>query len=287
MKLTYSTWGMPMVPIAEALACAARLGYDGVEIAVTKSRDFSTELSKLDAAERRRIRALLDQYALELPAIAGHANLLAQDADEHAANLARLKATVDLCLDLAGPDGVPAMNTTAGGRKDQRAWPSTRQALVDRLGDLVAYADGRGVTVAIEPHVSTLLDTPDKAVWLLDQIDSPRLKLCFDHSHFDVQEGIPIEESVRLLAPHSIFTHVKEQQGIYPDHRFMIPGEGTYDYEKYLTLMAAAGYTGHIAIEVSFFVQDRPDYDPFAAAELSYHRLAQAFLASGIRREGA
>ena len=54
MRLTYSTWGMPMVPIADALAGIALLGYDGVEIAVTKSRDFSTELSKLDAAERRR-----------------------------------------------------------------------------------------------------------------------------------------------------------------------------------------------------------------------------------------
>ena len=284
MKLSYSTWGMPMLPIDVALAHIARLGYDGVEIAVTKARDYSTELSKLDAPERRRIRTLLDQHGLDLPAIAGHTTLLAADAAEHTANMARLKATVDLCVDLAGADGPPAMNTTAGGAEGQVQWDEVNDLLYRRVAELVAHGEQRGVIVAIEPHVSTLLDTPQKALWLLDQVRSPWLKLCFDHSHFDVQEGIPIEESVRLLAPHSVFTHVKEQQGIYPNHRFMIPGEGPYDYENYLRLMDAAGYTGHIAVEVSFHVQDRPDYDPFAAAELSYRRLARAFAESGVRR---
>jgi hypothetical protein len=48
--------------------------------------------------------------------------------------------------------------------------------------------------------------------------------------------------------------------------------------------MDAAGYTGHIAVEVSFHVQDRPDYDPFAHAELAYRRLARAFEAAGVKR---
>ena len=85
------------------------------------------------------------------------------------------------------------------------------------------------------------------------------------------------------MAPHAVFTHVKEQRGIYPDHRFMTLGEGPYDYEKCLRLMDAAGYSGRVAVEVSFHVQDRPDYNPFAAAELAYQRLARSFDESGIR----
>ena len=282
MKLTYSTWGMPMLSADDALACIHRLGYDGVELTVTNARPFSTELSTLHAAERKRIRKLLDDYALELPAIAGHTDMMSSDPTTHASNLARLKATVDLALDLAGPDGVPAVNTTSGGARIE--WDNLKDVFVDRLGGLVAYGEQRGVTIAIEPHVSSMLDTPGKALWLLQQINSPHLKLAFDISHFEVVEGIPMKESVRLLAPHSAFTHVKDQRGIYPNHEFLIPGEGPFDYVAYLREMQTAGYAGHIGVEVSFMVQDRPDYDPYAAAELSYRTLSRAFEEVGIAR---
>ena len=49
MKLGYSTWGMPTVPIDTALSHLANLGYDGVELTIIPR--FTTELSTLDAAE--------------------------------------------------------------------------------------------------------------------------------------------------------------------------------------------------------------------------------------------
>ena len=99
MKLGFSTWGMPKIPIDTALSHLAALGYDGVEITVIPG--FTTELSTLDRAERRRIAGLLQQHNLDLPAIAGHRSLLATDDDEHQENLSRLKGTVDLAVDLA------------------------------------------------------------------------------------------------------------------------------------------------------------------------------------------
>lgn len=282
MKLTYSTWGMPMLSIDDALAHIHRLGYDGVEITVTDARPFSTELNRLNAAERKRIRQLLDQYGLDLPAIAGHTDLMAPDPDVYARNLGRLRATIDLALEWAGPDGVPAVNTTSGGSKDE--WETGKSLFVNRLGELVAYGQQRGVTIAVEPHVSSMLDRPDRALWLLQQIRSDYLKLCFDISHFEVVEGIPMAESVRLMAPHSVFTHVKDQRGIYPNHEFLVPGEGPFDYVAYLKEMDKVGYQGHIGVEVSFMVQDRPSYDPYWAAELAYRTLSNAFLEAGLRR---
>ncbi|MDE0041995.1 MAG: hypothetical protein OXT74_08165, partial [Candidatus Poribacteria bacterium] len=68
MKIGYSTWGMPTLPVETTLAHLAALGFDGVELTVIPG--FSTELDTLDSAERRRIRKLLDQYGLGLPAVA-------------------------------------------------------------------------------------------------------------------------------------------------------------------------------------------------------------------------
>lgn len=45
MKLGYSTWGMPTVPVDIALAHLAELGFDGVESTVIPG--YSTELCVL------------------------------------------------------------------------------------------------------------------------------------------------------------------------------------------------------------------------------------------------
>ena len=73
-------------------------------------------------------------------------------------------------------------------------------------------------------------------------------------------------------------------EGIAPDFEFLIPGEGTFDYVDYLKQMQAHGYDGFITAEVSFMVQAREDYDPLAAATLSYETLSNAFTEAGIER---
>ena len=113
MKLGYSTWGMPKVPVEEALAHLARLGFDGVELTVIPG--YTTELIKLDAVERSRIRRLLKKHHLMLPAIAAHSSLLSNDPETHAVNMARLKGAVDLAVELAQEGIVPVVNTTPGG----------------------------------------------------------------------------------------------------------------------------------------------------------------------------
>ena len=279
MNLGYSTWGMPTVPIDVAIPHIAQLGFDGMELAVGPR--FITELSTLNAAERKRIAGLLKQHNLALPAIAAHSSLMETDPEAHAQNIWRLKGAADLGVELAQGDNPPAINTTSGGQPE--AWDAQKQFLAERIGELVEYTQTLGVTVAMEPHIGGLIDTPDKVLELLDLVGSPYLKVNFDISHFDII-GIPTEESVAALAPHSAHTHVKDQRGLAPDFEFLIPGEGPFDYVNYLKLMQHHGYDGFITAEVSFMVQAREDYDPLAAATLSYETLSRAFTNAGIER---
>ena len=279
MNLGYSTWGMPTVPIDVAIPHIAQLGFDGMELAVGPR--FITELSTLDAAERKRIAGLLKQHNLALPAIAAHSSLMEADPEAHAQNMSRLKGAADLGVELAQGDSLPAINTTSGGQPEE--WDNQKQFLAERIGELVEYTQTLGVTVAMEPHIGGLIDTPDKVLELLDLVGSPYLKVNFDISHFDII-GIPTEESVAALAPHSAHTHVKDQRGLAPDFEFLIPGEGPFDYVNYLKLMEQHGYDGFITAEVSFMVQAREDYDPLAAATLSYETLSRAFAEAGIER---
>jgi sugar phosphate isomerase/epimerase len=276
MKLGYSTWGMPTVPIDKAISYLAGLGYTGIEITVNPG--WITELSTLDSAERKRILGLVKQHGLALPAVGAHTDLL-RTPEEHARILARLCSAMDLAVDWTIGDQRPVVLTTPGGKPEE--YEAQKELLAERLSGLAAEAEKRGVIVALEAHVGALLDTPEHAVEVLKMVDSPYVRLNFDISHFNVM-GYEIEDSVQQMVPYSVHTHIKDEAGRYPNHQFLIPGEGVFDYVRYLRAMKAVGYTGFIVPEISIMRQRQPGYDPLAAAKTSYEVLSKAFADAGL-----
>lgn len=279
MKLSFSTWGMQVTPIDEAVRHCAALGFDGLELTVIPG--WPTDAATLDIAERARIRALYDEAGIELCGMSGNVPLLLGDRAAAGPNETRFRTYLDLAAELQHPGERLVVTTTTGGTP--RDWDSRKQEVVERVGRLSEYAVGLGVMVGIEPHVGAALHRPDDVIWLVEQVDSAGLTIHFDISHFNVQ-GIPMEESVAKLASHSLHTHVKDERGLAPTHEFLIPGEGEMDYPGYLRLMRDAGYDGHIVVEISIMVQSRPGYDPLAAATQSYQVLSRAFATASIER---
>jgi sugar phosphate isomerase/epimerase len=94
--------------------------------------------------------------------------------------------------------------------------------------------------------------------------------------------GFSIAESIRPLAKYAVHTHVKDQRGQYPNHEFLIPGDGDYDYVTYLKELEATGYQGFVTVEISVMVQRKPGYDPLAAAWKSYDTMMKAALLAGL-----
>ncbi|HEY3079999.1 MAG TPA: sugar phosphate isomerase/epimerase [Chloroflexota bacterium] len=280
MKLGYSTWSTQKMPLDDAIRELARIGYDGVEIAVNPG--WSGHVDDLDAAARRRIRQLLDDTGVELSAlVSGHRNQVAA-ATEYGQGKQRYLRELDLALEWARPGLIPSMDVAVGGKSEQ--WEELKQLIVERVGETVALAAERKVVVALEPHVGQAIDQPEKMLWVIEQVGSPYCKVNFDISHFEVQ-GIPMDHSIPLMAPHTEHVHIKDERGLAPNHEFLIPGEGEFDYVKYLTLMHQHGYRGHISPEISVMVQRRPTYDAIAAMEQTYRVVADAFERSGVPRE--
>lgn len=277
MRIGYCTWGMKTVDIERAVPAVAEIGYQGIELAVTPG--WPTDLYTLDAARRRCIARLLDEYGLVLTAVAGHTSICEVDPEVNRANVQRLRDSVDLASDLAQEGEPPLLISLIGGPVD--AWETRREMVAERVQRLGEYAAGRGVTLALEPHSGTSFDTPEKALWLMSQVNHPAVRLNFDISHFDII-GIGIDECVPQMVPYSVHTHVKDQRGRYPDHEFLTPGSGPFDFVHYLKAMHAAGYAGFIGMEVSVMVQRKPGYDPFVDAALGYYALLHAFNEAGV-----
>ena len=277
MRLGFSGWAMREWPVDRQVEIVREAGY--ASMALVSGPTFGLDAVMVDAAERTRIRRLLDDAGLELSAVCGHATLLDPDPEVVRANAARIRATVDLAADLAGPEGPPCVVSMAYGTPE--TYERDRVAIAERFGELARYAERRGVVIALEPHTGQAFDQPEKVVWLMDEIGSPSYRANLDNSHFECM-GRDLDEYLPLLIPYSVHTELKDQRGRYPDHEYLVPGEGDFDYARYLTAMDRAGYTGCVTVEISVMVQRRPGYDPAEVARRSFSVLVAAERASGV-----
>jgi len=279
MMLSFSTWGMQKTPIDVAVKHCAELGFDGLELTVIPR--WPTDAATMDTAERKRIRKLYDDHDIALCGLSGNTPLLKGSADERTGNVETFKTYLDLAAELQHDGEHLSVSTTSAGQPG--SWDEVKGELVDLFGGAAKYAESVGVIVGAEPHVSNALHTPEQAIWLVQQVNSPAFGIHFDISHFNVQ-GMDMEAVVAQLVPYSVHTHIKDERGIAPDHEFLIPGEGNMDYVGYLKAMDRAGWTEHITVEISLMVQSRPDFDALAAATQSYRVVSQAFRDAGIER---
>lgn len=279
MLLSYGTWGIPMVPIDTAIEHCARLGYDAMSITIKPG--WTTDVATLDAAERGRIRALMDRHGIALAGISGQTSLLEDDPDTLARNLDLCHQFVDATAEFQRPGEQLALAMSAGGKPGE--WDAKRTLAVERFAELARHAEQRGVVVMAEPNVGSALLTPEQALWLLEQVNSPGLAIDLDISHFNAQAMDPVAV-IEQLAPHARHVEVKDERGLAPNHEFLIPGEGPCDYVTILKTLDRVGYDHYVEVEISFMVQRRPNYDPLAAAEQSYRVLARAFEEAGIER---
>ena len=270
MKLAFGTYGMPEVPIREALPRLADLGYEAVEICIADR--WPTSPGKMNGAERERVRAMLQVLSLDLPGLMLFLNLLAPAGEKLDEQERRFREACALARDLA-PESPPVIASVLGACELE--WEQALPLVADRAARFGEIAAAEGCRLALEPHVGAVFDRPSRVIELMERVHSPSLGINFDISHFDVA-GYPRAETIAAMVPYALHTHVKDGRMVDGKVQFLLPGEGDFDYTAYFREMAEAGWTGCVTVEVSMQIFDRPGYDPWAAARFSLEALRAA-----------
>ncbi|MCA9225330.1 MAG: sugar phosphate isomerase/epimerase [Planctomycetales bacterium] len=277
MGLGFSLYGMKSLSIDDGLKTCREIGYDCVELPI--QADWPWDSRALSRDETKRIGGLLERTGLRLSSLMENLHVVVDDA-RHQDNLERLKLAAELAHALS-PKRPAVIETILGGKPAQ--WDDVRRQMADRLKDWARVAEEGNAVIAIKPHVGGAMHRPEHALWLLEQVDSSHVRAAYDYSHYQLR-SIDMAESIQQLAPESVFIHVKDAAGDANRVQFLLPGEGTVDYARYLKLVAAAGYEGDVVVEVSGQIHGKPNYDPIAAAKKSYAPLAAAFEKAGVAR---
>jgi inosose dehydratase len=147
--------------------------------------------------------------------------------------------------------------------------------MADELGAWAKTVERLKTTLAIKAHVLSAMNRPDRALWMEQQVQNPWVRLVYDYSHYQAQ-GLELQKTMQQVASRAAFVHIKDVEGMYPDHRFVLPGDGRVNYRDYFRTLAAVGYKGPVVVEVSVHVFDQRGYDPVAAARHVWEKVSRA-----------
>jgi len=250
--------------IEDIFSSAARIGYDGVEIAPFTLADSVTQLS---AARRTEIR---EAAAHSKVFITGIHWVLAQteglhlthpDASVREKTSGYLCDLVDFCADLGGRImvfGSPKQRNIQNGVTPRDAWVTATAA----FRGPVARAGNRAVTICLEPLSSAetnFINTAAEAIQFVQQFDSPHFKILLDVKAM-CAESKPIPQIIRDSWPHFAYFHAN-------DRNLKGPGFGNVDFKPIAAALKEVGYDGCVSVEV-FNFDEGPEV--IAAKSLDY-----------------
>jgi sugar phosphate isomerase/epimerase len=268
-RLGYSTYALSRVDPFQALPKIRETGYDDVEICM--GDDWPTAPHKFPVPEQRRLRALSESLGFPSPIFFGGIDVCADDWD---AEREKTLAKFAMATELHYGDAPILITTTAG--HSAPPWDSGKGQIRDAFLRLSDLAVDHNVVIAIEAHAGTDFETPEKAVWTMEQTRHPNLKLDLDVSHFHV-EGSDVGHSIDLCAPYAAMVHIKDGRKVDGQVRYCLTGEGTIDLEAFVRSLKSNGLERlPIFAEVSVQQSRQPDYDPWWTAKFCYDALHQA-----------
>lgn len=259
-----------LAPLSLEAQCelAARLGYDGLEIAPFT---LARAPERIDAAEARRIRGVVESSGLVVTGLhwllVKPSGLSVTDPDA-----ARRKRTLDvvtrliaLCAELGGQvlvHGSPKQREVAADETLDVA----RARLRDFLGAAAEVAAAHGVVYCLEPlsrHETVLVNTVAEAAEIVRAVDRPSLRTMIDCSAAGLSESVSIPDLIDTWLPTGLIGHVQVND---PNRR--APGQGAMQFAPIFEALKRQRYEGTVAVEPFDYVPDGPGAAAFAAGYL-------------------
>jgi len=211
---------------------------------------------QIDDALVNRIRQSLQTRQITIAAVSGTFNMIHPDVQKRKDGLSRLRVLASK----AKPLGTSIITLCTGTRDPQDMWrwhpdnraPEAWRDLVTSMQEALQIADAYDVILGVEPEISNVIESAHKARQLLDEMQSPRLKIVMDAANLFHAGELPrqraiLDEAFDLLGKDVALTHAKDlKHDGAAGHD--AAGTGVLDYDHYLALLRSVGYNGPLIL---------------------------------------
>jgi len=245
--------------LERGLSNASHLGFNGVELS----------LRQAERLDRSSLCSSLARLNLKVFAIAtGQTyytdgfSLFNSDPSLRQKAVRRMKGHIDLAAEIG------SMVIIGGVRGTVQAVEVEQQAEIRNQGlraiaECVEYAEGKGITLLLEPinrYETNVVNTLEEGLELIRNIGSPHLRLLPDTFHMNIEEA-SISQSITAAGDAVGYVH-------FADSNRLAPGWGHVDFVQVLSALRGTGYTGPIGIEIL----PKPDDHASAAQAIRFVR---------------
>ena len=120
----------------------------------------------------------------------------------------------------------------------------TLALVADRLRPVAEFAGERGVRLAVEPlnrYETSLVNTVDQALALIEALDHPAGGLLLDTFHLNIEEKRPADAARRASGQIAHVHACGTDRGA--------PGADSFDWPEFLVALGNTGYRGPLCIE--------------------------------------
>ncbi len=221
---------------------------------------------QLDTMGPERFQELLDLHGLQLGCLTRYDLGPFALADE-----IRLAARLKCGLIVTGARGPT-------GLKNDELRQAVR-AFVEKMKPTLAFAEEFGVTIAIENHANSLIESPDSMRWLAEAWLSRTLSIAFAPYHLP-QDTELLSQLIRDLgdkiAVFYMWQHGKGCMTAMPleDELLQLPGKGSLDFKPLLAALWDIKYSGYSSIFMHPYPRGRAIREsiPLVTEEISQAR---------------
>ncbi len=246
------------MPFPAQCEYAAKLGYDGLEVA---PYTLSEEPQRMGAAQIAAARRAAEDAGIAVTGLhwllvkpAG-LSISSRDAAVRRRTVEAMLALIDLCAQLGGRylvHGSPQQRRVEAG--DTRATAMARAK--ECFAAVAERAAQAGVVYCIEPlapAATPLINSLEEAACLVEEIGSPAVRSMLDCSAAGASESEPLAALVERWLPRGVLAHVQVN-----DRNRRGPGQGEQRFAPLFAALARHGYPGDIAVEPFDYVPDGP-----------------------------
>jgi len=253
-------------PIEKVFEYAAKLGYDGVEIAPFTLADSVTEISP---KRRNAIRRAAEKNGIEIVGL--HWLLVKPEGlyINHPDELIRIQtqeyieALIHFCADIGGKvlvHGSPHQRTIQEGWDSKESWDYA----IETFKVSLRAARQRNVIYAMEPlapPLTNFINTVEDAIRFVKEVRHPNFKMVFDCRSATASEKSVTGALLRAMdSGYLRHVHMNDANG-------MGPGFGETSFAPILRTLIKNGYKGYISVEVFNF---EPDPQTIASRSIGY-----------------
>jgi D-psicose/D-tagatose/L-ribulose 3-epimerase len=234
-------WDSPVTTevIRQRAPQAKAMGFDMVELPIENAQDW-------EAGEVRRILEDTGLQAGVCAAMGPGRDLTSLDPQVVKSTQEYIRACVHYAAEIGATVVVGPMYSPTGQTGPIEFFERERifQTLVGNLTELVAHAEVSGVRLAIEPlnrFETSLFNTVEQTMPLIEMIDHPSLGLLLDTFHMNIEER-DIGAAIRRAGKHLVHFHAcGNDRGA--------PGNDGIDWTAVRDALKEIGYTGAVSIE--------------------------------------